>query len=123
MEHMLYFFIGGMICWVIISLIFPTCKQEFLKMKSNSELDLKFFLSSFLFFLQFAAIITLAFLGLVLNYSALSMLIIWLSTVMFNSYTPGMIEYKDFLGIFVQITSLFGTVSIAVAAYIFKKKS
>lgn len=123
MEDILKFLISGMVCWIVIALIYPTCKHEFIKIKSANELSFNFFKSSLWFFLQFAAIVTLAFLGLTLNYSALSMLIIWLSTVMFNSYTTGVIEYKDFLGIFVQITSLFGSVSIAAAAYIFKKKS
>lgn len=123
MEHVLYFFVGGMILWLVAFLLTPRMKKELDAIRNNKSLSTYSLLSLISLFSLFALILMLLFLGLLFNLSALLMFIIWLSTLMFSVFPEGLIQYKEFLSIFVQITSLFGTVSIAAAAYLFKKKS
>ncbi len=126
MDNILYFFIGGMNFWFVAFFFISREKKLIVQLKKEGIKNKKT-LSMILYFYLLVVILLIILLGMLFNLSALVLFIMWLSTIMYNVmnnlYTPGLIEYKDFLGIFVQITSLFGTVGIAVAAYLFKKKS
>ena len=123
MDGVLYFFILGMFCWAVVYFFFPYLKGDLEKIKNDKEPVKERLSSATCFAFYFFITLTVFFVGLILVFSALSMVIIWLSTVMFNSLSPKAIEYKDFLDIFVHIISIFGTVIIATFAYLFKKKS
>ena len=120
---MLYFFLIGMVLWMIAFFITTNMQKEFNKIKNKDSIDRDSFLSITICFSLFIVVLVFIFLGFLLNLSAMLMLIIQLSDAIFSGFSPGTIEYKDFLSIFVQIISLFGTVTIAAAAYLFKKKS
>ena len=123
MNYMLYFFLVGMVLWMIAFFITTNIQKEFSNIKNKDSIDRDSFLPIFICFTLFIVVLILIFLGLLLNLSALLMLIIQLSDAIFSGFSPGIIEYKDLLSIFVQIVSLFGSVIIAAAAYLFKKKS